>query len=55
MRVGAQGLHLIADDEDAADAWADALLLCAYIVQSRGVEALADALQPHHSTHHHHH
>ncbi|KAJ9531741.1 hypothetical protein QJQ45_021888 [Haematococcus lacustris] len=38
------GVFLVADNEDDADAWADALMLCAYIVQTRSAQTLAQAL-----------
>ena len=41
-----QGIYLVAEDEDSADAWADALLLASYIARTRSEEALAEALQP---------
>lgn len=41
-----QAHWLIAEDEDAADAWADALALGAHIIRHRSAEALAAALVP---------
>lgn len=40
-----QGTYLVADDEGSAEAWADAVLLCAYIARSRSEGALDEALQ----------
>lgn len=41
-----QGIYLVADDSDAADAWVDALVLCQHLVASQGSEALEEALVP---------
>lgn len=41
-----QGLYLVADDIDAADAWVDALVLCQHLVGSCSSEALEEALVP---------
>jgi len=49
----AQALWLVAEDEDAADAWADAIALSAHIVRCRSPEALAAALAPVQQHHHH--
>lgn len=42
-----QGIYLVADDDDEADAWVDALTLGAYITHTRTTQALVDVLQPH--------
>jgi len=34
----------VADDEDAADAWTDAVLLLAHIARTRSPNALAEAM-----------
>lgn len=41
-----QGIYLVADDADAADAWVDALVLCQHLVATRCSEALEEALVP---------
>lgn len=41
-----QGIYLVADDVDAADAWVDALVLCQHLVASHCSEALEEALTP---------
>lgn len=40
----AGGVYLVAEDEESADAWVDALLLGAHIVSTRSPEALGEAL-----------
>jgi hypothetical protein len=37
-------MHMVAEDEEAADAWVDALLLASHIVTTRCPEALGEAL-----------
>lgn len=41
-----QGVYLVADDIDAADAWVDALVLCQHLVSTNCSEALEEALAP---------
>lgn len=41
-----QGIFLVADTADEADAWADALLLAQHLVATRSSDALAEALTP---------
>jgi hypothetical protein len=41
-----QGIYLVADDADAADAWVDALVLCQHLVGAHCSEALEEALAP---------
>jgi hypothetical protein len=41
-----QGIYLVADDADAADAWVDALVLCQHLVASQCSAALEEALAP---------
>lgn len=41
-----QGIYLVADDTDAADAWVDALSLCQHLVRTRCSAALEEALAP---------
>jgi hypothetical protein len=41
-----QGIYLVADDADSADAWVDALVLCQHLVATQGSEALDEALVP---------
>lgn len=41
-----QGVYLVADSADAADAWVDALILAQHLVTSRSADALADVLTP---------
>jgi hypothetical protein len=41
-----QGIYLVADDADAADAWVDALVLCQHLVGCHCSEALEEALAP---------
>ena len=41
-----QGVYLVADTAESADAWVDALVLAQHLVQTRSSEALADALMP---------
>lgn len=41
-----QGVYLVAETAEAADAWVDALLLCHHIVNTRSPETLAQALAP---------
>jgi hypothetical protein len=41
-----QGVYLVADDVDAADAWVDALVLCQHLVSTNCSEALEEALAP---------
>ena len=38
--------RLPAEDEESADVWVDCLLLAAHVVQTRGEDALAEALAP---------
>ncbi|KAF8072959.1 HLB1 [Scenedesmus sp. PABB004] len=40
------GTYLVADDGDAADAWVDALVLCAHLVAAGAADALEEALAP---------
>lgn len=44
--VCVQGIYLVADDADSADAWVDALVLCQHLVATRCSEALEEALVP---------
>jgi hypothetical protein len=46
MRLPPQGVYLVADTADAADAWVDALVLGQHLVATRSHEALAEALTP---------
>lgn len=41
-----QGVYVVADDAESADAWIDALVLAQHLVQTRGNDALAEALAP---------
>ena len=41
-----QGTYLVADDDDSADAWMDAVLLVSYIVRTRSEAEMSAALQP---------
>lgn len=41
-----QGIYLVADDADAADAWVDALVLAGHLAGCRCGEALEEALAP---------
>lgn len=42
----AQGIYLVAEDANTADAWVDALILAHHLVMARSSEALAEALAP---------
>lgn len=46
LLLACQGVYLVAEDADAADAWVDALLLAHHLVASRSQEGLAEALLP---------
>jgi hypothetical protein len=41
-----QGVYLVADGEEAADAWVDALVLCQHLAASHCGDALEEALSP---------
>lgn len=41
-----QGIYLVADDGDSADAWVDALVLCQHLVGTQCSDALEEALAP---------
>lgn len=41
-----QGVYFVAEDAETANAWVDALVLAQHLVQTRGQEALVDALAP---------
>lgn len=41
-----QGIYLVADDADAADAWVDALVLCRHLVATRCADSLEESLAP---------
>jgi hypothetical protein len=45
-RAPRQGVYLVADGADEADAWVDALVLAQHLVASRSHDALAEALTP---------
>ena len=46
MRLWLQEVCMVAEDEDAADAWVDVLQLAVHVVQSRSTETLMEALTP---------
>lgn len=46
VSVRLQGIYLVADDADTADAWVDALVLCQHLVATHSSEALEEALVP---------
>lgn len=48
-----QGSFLVADDEDAADAWTDAVILLAHIARTRSPHALTAAMAASTMAHHH--
>jgi hypothetical protein len=46
VSVLVQGIYLVADDADSADAWVDALVLCQHLVGAQCSDALEEALAP---------